>query len=122
MFMKKYLLFIGVLISIAFYVSASKTSVIMSSYKNGHQDKNTTVRRSPMQLPIEVFYNDETRQVEISCNDDLDAQVYLCDENRNILDYSTCLNTVLNVPDNYSGVLIIRIESDDWIASGEIAI
>ena len=75
-----------------------------------------------MQLPIEVFYNDETRQVEISCNDDLDAQVYLCDENRNILDYSTCLNTVLNVPDNYSGVLIIRIESDDWIASGEIAI
>ena len=75
-----------------------------------------------MQLPIEVFYDDETRQVEISCDDDLDAQVYLCDENGNILDYSTCLITVLNVPDNYSGVLIIRIESEDWIATGEIII
>ena len=122
MFMKKYLLLIGALICIAFQISASKTSVIMSNYKKGNVDKSTTVRRSPMQLPIEVLYDNESLQIEISCNDDLDAQVYLCDENGNILDYSTCLNTVLNVPDNYSGVLIIRIESEDWIATGEIAI
>lgn len=122
MFMKKYLLLIGALISIALQVSAAKEDVYMTTYQKSHVDKNVTVRRSPMQLPIEVVFDSETRQIEISCNDDLDAQVYLCDENGNILDYSTCLNTVLNVPDNYSGVLIIRIEGEDWIATGEIII
>ena len=120
--MKKFLLLIGVLISIALQASASKTEVYMEYRKSGRSTQSTTVRRAPMQLPIEVVFDSENRQVEISCNDDLEAQVYLCEENGNILDYSSCLNSVLNVPDNYSGVLIIRIESDDWIATGEIII
>ena len=120
--MKKLFLLIGVLISITIQASAAKEKVFIDFYKNGRSTQNTTVRRSPMQLPIEILYDSETLQIEISCDDDLEAQVYLCDENGNILDYSTCLNTVLNVPDNYSGVLIIRIEGEDWISSGEIAI
>lgn len=120
--MKKLLLLIGVLISIALQTSASKTEVYMEYRKYGRSTQSTTVRRTPMQLPVEVIFDSETRQIEISCDDDLDAQVYLCDENGNILDYSSCLNTVLNVPDNYSGVLIIRIEGEDWISTGEIII
>lgn len=48
------------------------------------------------------------------------AQVYLCDLLGNTLDYSSCLNTVFDVPETRTGPLIVRIEAESWIAVGEV--
>ncbi len=120
--MKKYLLIIGVIISFGFQAFASKSGVFMEIYKLGQGTQSTTVRRSPMQFPIDVFYDNETHQIEIVGDEELAAQVFLCDENGNTLDYSHCINAVLDIPSNYSGLIIIRIEGEDWIATGKIAI
>jgi len=120
--MKKYLLLIGVLFSICIQTYASKSAIYMDIYKSGHDDKRTTVRRSPMKLPIDVFYDNETHQIEVAGNEEIMAQLFLCDENGNMLDYSPDINAVLKVPCNYSGLIIIRIECEDWIATGKIAV
>lgn len=120
--MRKYLLIIGVIISISIQAFASKSAIYMDLAKRGRSDKCTTVRRSPMQCPIDVFYDNETHQIEIMGGDEVSAQVFLCDENGNTLDYSPSINAVLDVPSNYNGLLIIRIEGEDWIAIGKIAI
>ncbi len=120
--MKKYLLIIGVIISFVFQTFASKGGVFMELYKLGQGTQSTTVRRSPLQLPFEVFYDSETRQVEVTSGDEVSAQVFLCDDNGNTLDYSPYINAVLDVPSNYNGLIIIRIEGEDWIATGKITI
>lgn len=55
--MRKYLLIIGVIISISIQSFASKSAIYMDLAKRGRSDKCTTVRRSPMQCPIDVFYD-----------------------------------------------------------------
>ena len=57
--MKKCLLLIGVIISIAIQASPSKNDVYMTIYRKGHVEKSTTVHPSPMLLPIDVCYNNE---------------------------------------------------------------
>lgn len=120
--MRKYLLLIGVIIAIALQGFAEKSSISMNTAKRSRSDKCTSVRRSPMRIPIYVFYDNETHQIEVVGDDELAAQVFLCDENGNTLDYSPCINAVLDVPGNYNGILLIRIESEDWISTGSIAI
>ena len=121
--MKKLLSLLVVLIIIGcLQANAAKSGVYMDFYKYGHEGKNTTVHRSPMRIPIDVYYDDELRQIEISGSADIDVQIFLCDINGNTLDYSYCMNTVLNIPYGFSGIIILRIESEEWIATGKIAV
>lgn len=120
--MKKYLLLIGVIISFGIQAFAAKYGVGMEYHQLGYGNNSTKVRRSPLRLPIDVFYNNDTHQIEVTSDDEVSAQVFLCDENGNTLDYSPSINAVLDVPSNYNGPIIIRIEGDDWIAIGKIAI
>lgn len=121
--MKKLLSLLGVLITIGcLQAYAEKSGVYLDFYKYGHEGKNTTVHRSPMQLPFYVFYDNETRQIEVVGNEEVEVQIFLCDENGNTLDYSPCINAVLNVPYNYGGLIILRIESEEWIATGKITV
>lgn len=94
----------------------------MEYHQLGYGNNSTKVCRSPLRLPIDVFYNNDTHQIEVTSDDEVSAQVFLCDENGNTLDYSPSINAVLDVPSNYNGLIIIRIEGDDWIAIGKIAI
>lgn len=114
-------LIMGVLISLSFQISAKKNNVPMDSSPKRHGDNNIR-HRSPLLIPIEVNYDDETHLVEISGDEELDAQVYLCDEHGNVLDYSPALNSELEIPDFHSGMVIIRVESEDWISTGSIFI
>ena len=120
--MKKYLLLIGVIISLGNQAFAEKYGVCMEYHQLGQGTQSTTVRRSPSRLPVDVFYNNETHQIEVTSSDEVSAQVFLCDKNGNTLDYSPCINAVLDVPHNYNGIIIIRIDSANWIATGKIAI
>lgn len=121
--MKKLHLLFGVLIFIGcLQAHAEKSRVAMEKWQTGNVDGSTTVRRSPMRIPIDVYYDDELRQIEISGDEDMNVQIYLCDENGNTITYSSTINTILDVPDGYSGLLFIRVEGEGWIATGQIAI
>ena len=121
--MKKLLSLLGVFIFIGCLQSyASKREIYMDFYKSGHVDKNTTVHRSPMRIPIDVYYDEELRLIEISGNEDMSIQIYLCDENGNTVNCSPSINTILEVPCGYSGLISIRIESEGWIATGKMII
>ena len=92
--MKKLHLLFGVLIFIGcLQAHAEKSRVAMEKWQTGNVDGSTTVRRSPMRIPINVYYDDELRQIEISGSVDIDVQIFLCDENGNIIAYSSITNT-----------------------------
>lgn len=121
--MKKYILLIGAIVSIGIQAFAAKYGVYMEYHKLGQGTQSTTVRRTPVQTPVDVFYNEETHQIEVVCESEaLTAQVYLCDENGNTLAYSPCINSVLDIPASYSGLLLIRIVGDDWYGQATVAV
>lgn len=94
----------------------------MTVTKTRHPGKNTTAHRTPYLFPLDVYYDDETRQIEVEGDENIEAQVFVCDENGNTLDYSPYINNVLSVPYSYQGVIVIRIENEDWIAIGSIPV
>lgn len=121
--MKKLLSLLGVFIFIGSLQSyASKREIYMDFYKTGHVDKNTTVHRSPMRIPIDVYYDEELHLIEISGDKNMNIQICLYDENGNTINCFPSINTVLEVPCGYSGLISIRIENKDWIATGKIDI
>lgn len=81
----------------------------MEKWQTGNVVGSTMVCRSPMKNSIDVYYDDELRQIEISSDVGVEVQLFLCDINGNTLDYSHCINTVLDIPYQYSGIIILRI-------------
>lgn len=121
--MKKLLSLLGVLIFIgSFQAYAEKSKVVIENYQTGHVDRSTTVRRSPMKISIDVYYDDELRQIEISSDVNMNVQIYLCDENGNTITSSPTINTIMGIPDGYSGLISIKIEGEGWIATGKIIV
>ncbi len=121
--MKKLLSLLCALITIGYLQAyAAKNEVYMDFYKYGHEGKNTTVHRSLMRIPIYVYYDDELRQIEICGDEDMDVQIYLRDESGNTIAYSSSINTILDVPCGYCGLIFIRIEGEDLIATGKITV
>ena len=119
--MKKLLSLFGVLIFIGcIQAHAEKRRVTMEHLQTSNVDGSTTVRRSLMRIPIDVYYDDDLRQIEIYGEEDMDVQIYLRDENGNTITYSSTINTILDVPDGYSGLLSIWIESENWIFTGKL--
>ena len=121
--MKKFLLLTCMLISAGIFEGqAEKQEVLMTIHKKGQEIQNTTVKRTSMQLPVEIIYDSEAGIVEITGDDELEAQVSLTDESGNTLASSPTINTVFEVPTGYTGILLIYIETEDWTATGEIEI
>ena len=119
--MKKLLSLFGVLIFIGcIQAHAEKRRVTMEHWQTSNVEGSTTVRRSLMRIPIDVYYDDDLRQIEIYGEEDMDVQIYLRDENGNTITYSSTINTILDVPDGYSGLLSIWIESENWIFTGKL--
>ena len=112
--MKKFLSLLAALFIIeCFQAHAEKRSVVLERYLTGHVDRSKTVRRSPMQIPLDVIYDDESRQIEICGVEEMDIQVYL---------YASTINSTLDIPDGYSGIISIKIEGESWIATGIITV
>lgn len=120
--MRKLLLTLSLMIAFTIQVVATNYTVTMKSQKKENPNNSTQVRRTPTHLPFEVIYDDETHKVIVSGDEAFIAHIYVCDENGNTLDSSSSINAVLNVPESYTGLLIIRIENDEWISTGKIVI
>ena len=120
--MKKAIIFAGLLLVIAHTAFAEQRGVFMEFHRKINPEHARDVNRAPMRLPIEVVYDSETHKIEVVGNEEMEVQIFLCDGNGNALDYSPCVNAVLNIPYNYSGLIILRIESGEWIATGNISV
>ncbi len=86
---------------ISFMSNAAQENVYLKYYKGTHS-KNTTVLRSPQQPSIDVIYDNEARQILVSGEDDIEAQVFLCDTDGTLLDYSTTINAKFDVPEKWT--------------------
>ena len=75
-----------------------------------------------MQIPVEAYYDDDLRQIRVVGNGLLEGQVFLRDENGNTIAYSPVVNTTLDIPNDYSGTLIIEIVCSDVTFMGEIVL
>lgn len=120
--MKRILTFITLLVVMAIVATADESAVNFTFRRKTPKDNPTHIERAPMHLPIDVYYDDATRQFEVISDGEMDAQVYLCDENGATLDYAPCLNSTLTVPDGFSGVAVIIIDADNWEGRGETVI
>lgn len=118
--MKKFVLLIGVIISVVCQMNVMAKTVSITVHRKGNVDRSTTVCRRPINLPIDVVYDNDARQITVSGDEEMMAQVLLCDANGNTLDYSSTINVTFDVPEVCTETLIIRIETEDWIAEGEV--
>lgn len=118
--MKKIVLLIGVIISVVCQMNVMAKTVSITVHRKGNVDRSTTVCRRPINLPIDVVYDNDARQITVSGDEEMMAQVFLCDANGNTLDYSSTINVTFYVPEVCTETLIIRIEAEDWIAEGEV--
>ena len=99
---------------------AEKTEVGIIPEKNNPPETGTTRPRAPMHLPIRVFYDDVTREVEIVSGIVSEGNVYIYDANANIIAYTASLNETLYIPNCYTESVYVHIETEEWHAIGEI--
>ncbi len=100
-------------------LSAEKINVPIKGYKGNSQKTDQPIlHRTPMSMPIDVVFDNETMTVEVSCASDLEGEVYLYNSSEELEDYSPCLNSILSVTN--SDFHTILIVGDGWSASGVI--
>ena len=106
-YMKYFILLFGLLFGMSLQAIAEKREVKMTIVRKGNDQRDMIIHRSPMQLPVEINYDSETGIVEITGDDELEAQISLTDESGNTLAFSPTINTVFEVPTGYTGILLI---------------
>ena len=109
--MKRVFTFIGLLLTIMLTASATETVSVKYGRKKNNGE-NSRIERAPMHLPIDVYYDDATRKFEVIGEGEMDAQVYLCDENGATLDYAPCLNT----RDLKTGIYVVNYSINQEVA------
>lgn len=120
--MKRLTLIMGLILSMAFVVSAAQKHVKLEYQRKRHDNAHTGVIRAPERIPdISVIYDSEMCTVEVECEEPIEAEVMLYDANGNTLDYSPSVNAILSTNEATSFPLSIYIESEGLSASAEIS-
>lgn len=120
--MKGKFILLWLMLAMAFTISAEEKSVFIKIDRKDDSSKHTQVDRAPMRLPLDVVYDTDNFTITVSGDDSLEADVSLADESGNVLEFSSSINTTLSIPDGYNGIIVIRIESADWIGIGKIEV
>ena len=120
MSMKKVIIMAGLLLVMAHAAFAEQWGVFMEIHKKSIPEKNMSVNRAPMRLPIEVVYDSDTHKIEVTGDESIEAEVFLYNANGTLEDYSSTLNTDFTIltPGTYT----IQIQADECYAEGEIEI
>ena len=118
--MKKLIIMAGLLLVMAHAAFAEQRGVLMEIHNKSIPEKNLSVNRAPMRLPIEVVYDSDTHKIEVTGDESIEAEVFLYNTNGTLEDYSSTLNTDFTIltPGTYT----IQIHADEWYAEGEIEI
>lgn len=98
-------------------MAGERTDVHIDVSKTGDNTGMMDRERAPIRLPIAVFYDSDTNIAEVWCdNDNIQAEIYVYDENGAIEAYSSYLNVALQLTITSSHS--IQIRGDGWIAQG----
>lgn len=118
--MKKVIILVGLLLAMAHVAIAKQQEVFMDFYRKSNPGKNVAVHRTPMCLPIQVFYDPDTHNIEVIGNESLEAEVFLYNANGILENYSSSLNTDFTILT--PGTYIVQIQNGGWYAEGKIEI
>lgn len=116
--MKKKFLISALISSIAFVAMAEGERVPVVIEKENLPTENTKVDRAPMRIPVEVYYDRDTRVVEIVGSESVEAEVFLYNATGTLENYSPALNTEFRLIS--SGEYTVVIQADNWSATGII--
>ncbi len=101
-----------------FTISAEKGNV----YTDIHEDNNTKhylrPYRMPASSPAKVVYDTEARTVEVTCNYNMQRDVYIYNAEGNVEAYYPTMNASLQLVSN--GIHKIVIHGKEWYGEGEI--
>ncbi len=101
--------------------SAAPTNLIVKGFKS-IKTQTGGVKRAPANLPIEVFYDDETREVQVIADESLgNGEVILSDQNKIEVGYSKVLNCTLTLPPLAYGTIHVYMFGENWDADAWIA-
>lgn len=121
--MKKFFLTFGILLSVTASGWAENQKVDTDpEKKTPPPDTGTTKARAPMYFPVEVFYDDITRQVEVTSRNSLEGYMYLYNALGNIIAFAATLDETIDLPAYYKGVVNLYIDSETWTATGSFII
>lgn len=122
--MKKYLLFISLIIAITLPAFAQDGNSNTSNNKVGleirqTQEPHTSMHRRPPSLNIEVYYNEEDGVLYICYDGEVSGEVLLY-HNGIEIGYDSEINTSFQI--TLPGLYKIEIVGDSWIAEGYVQI
>lgn len=118
--LNKVFIFIGLLFMIANTAFAEQRRVFMEFHRKINPGKNMQVNRSPIRLPIEVFYDTDTHKIQVIGDELTEADVFLYNADGTLESSSSKLNT--DFTGLTSGTYSILIQGKEWYAEGEIEI
>lgn len=116
--MKKAIILVGMLLTMAHIAFAEQRGVFMEFHHKINPGHTRDVNRAPMRIPIEVVYDSDTHKIEVVGNESLEAEVFLYNAIGTLEGYSSILNTIFTISN--SGNYTIQIKGEGWYAEGEI--
>ncbi len=118
--MKKTFILLAIVFTIIIPLFANNNEIPLIFINS--ESKPTEIDRKPMHLPIEAFYDSDNNIVEVISDGSIEAEIFLYDANRNIIGYSSHLDTTFGLPIGYRGILILEINGENWYATAEIPV
>lgn len=115
---KKALIFASLLMAFALNASAEGYGVFMEISMKNRPDKYLKVNRAPKHISLDVVYDPDTQCVSVTSDESTEAVVFLYNASGQIEDYSSSLNTTLQVTTVGSHEIVI--EGEEWTAKGQI--
>ena len=119
--MKRIILLFLMAVALTTSAYSARTAKHLKTHQTNKTGNNTEWDRSPIQLPIAVYYDSDTNILEVWCDDDnIQAEVYVYNESGELETYSPYMNITIQLPSSESHT--IHIIGDGWEAEGELNI
>lgn len=115
--MKKVILLLMMLVAMTTTVMSERKSPNLSAHEVGSYEDDSVIERTPIYLPIKVFYETDTKVIEVLCdNDNICGEVYIYDQSGELEAYSPYMNISIQLYSSGSHTIIIK--GDGWVAEG----
>ena len=122
--MKK-ILFIMALVTSLFVTTATagKTTRQADVIYLGRESILHGIERAPVHLPsIDIIYDNEANSIEFDSSIDSDVVIYVTDTNGNSIATTESIDEIIYLPKTCGSLIHIRIESNYWYATANLAI
>ena len=109
--MKKIFLLFLLVVAMTSSAFSESNRIVLQTHQTGLSKDNLEIDRHPIILPIAVYYDSDTKLLEVWCDDDnIQAEVYVYDESDAIESYSPYMNVVLTLTSSNTHYILIKGE------------